>query len=151
MRFSRSPNWLTIGTNLLHNKHEYLLIPWEKPMATRRPIESFSTLSTHLTLGSGPRSHRKTCCRRPKPKTSNRSVGQQLTDNSHSLTDLFADDIEISEFSMSNNELPAIDFKLVYLSQTSTLRMHIRRVSNLPLQFRKNCSSYVKLSLITER
>ncbi|CAG2104808.1 unnamed protein product [Medioppia subpectinata] len=59
-------------------------------------------------------------------------------------------EIEISDFSAINSELPAIDFKLVYMSQTSTLKMHIKRVNSLPLQFRKNCSSYVKISLITD-
>jgi len=61
------------------------------------------------------------------------------------------DNIETSMLEMSHNEVPAIDFKLVYISQNSTLKMHISRVSNLPLQFRKNCSSYVKISLVTNR
>lgn len=60
-------------------------------------------------------------------------------------------DMDGSILETAYNEVPAIDFKLVYISQELTLKLHINRVSNLPLQFRKNCSSYVKISLITNR
>ncbi|CAG2175291.1 unnamed protein product [Oppiella nova] len=82
-----------------------------------------------------------------KDRTGGVSSGQTIATHNHHNSG----EIEISEFdAISNESLPAIDFKLVYISQTSTLKMHIKRVSSLPLQLRKNCSSYVKISLITD-
>lgn len=44
-------------------------------------------------------------------------------------------------------EIPKLDFNVNYFSSTSSLNVTIVKLSNLPAQFRKNCSSYVKVSL----
>lgn len=46
-----------------------------------------------------------------------------------------------------NSELPLIDFRINYFSATQTLNVTIVQLRNIPVQFRKNCSSYVKISL----
>lgn len=48
-----------------------------------------------------------------------------------------------------SHEVPLIEFKLYFSSVTSRLTVGVQRVSNLPAQFRANCSSFVKVSLLT--
>lgn len=46
-----------------------------------------------------------------------------------------------------DTELPLLEFRINYFTATETLNVTVVQVRNIPTQFRKNCSSYVKLSL----
>ncbi|XP_023241237.1 synaptotagmin-4-like [Centruroides sculpturatus] len=56
-----------------------------------------------------------------------------------------------SESPSRTRETPTIEFSLVYVASNNTLTVHIIRVINLPLRYRKNCSSFVKVSLLARK
>lgn len=60
-------------------------------------------------------------------------------------------DNQRSESPSRIRETPVIEFSLVYVSSNNTLTVHIIRVTNLPLRYRKNCSSFVKVSLLARK
>ncbi|XP_022250465.1 synaptotagmin-4-like isoform X2 [Limulus polyphemus] len=71
---------------------------------------------------------------------------------SHSAADDLDSSREDTEDSLrceqiSIKKAPVIEFGLVYVSSKKSLTIHVIRVTNLPLRYRKNCSSYVKVSL----
>ncbi|RWS24847.1 synaptotagmin-7-like protein [Leptotrombidium deliense] len=49
----------------------------------------------------------------------------------------------------ATSEIPTITFKLTFLTSEHKLSVEVVNINNLPIQFRKHCSSYVKVSLKT--
>ncbi|XP_013771818.1 synaptotagmin-7-like [Limulus polyphemus] len=81
-----------------------------------------------------------------RPKTRIHQLQSEDSDSSRPDTES-----NLSDTKITHKKTPVIEFSIVYVSSINSLTVHIIRVANLPVKYRKNCSSYVKVSLLARK
>lgn len=81
-----------------------------------------------------------------RPKTRLKQILSEDSDSSRPDTEGNLSDTQVSQ-----KKTTVIEFSIVFVSSIKSLTVHIIRVANLPVKYRKNCSSYVKVSLLARK